>query len=337
MTDRSIELLKKITSPYAYSYEHVQGPGGNTSVKADGKLIIKASGFTFKDVAENNGIVCLNNKDVVDTLLLKAQEFGSTLENPSPSVLGSIPAGLRPSMEFEFHALLKAFVLHTHSVYVNVITCTTECAQLLEKIFEPNEYCLVPYVTPGFPIAEQLVHYATNSHTIPPVIFLQNHGIIVHSDSYKDAVSTYNKVEEKIKNYLGLKKPPLFVADDLNDGTVVIAKNMIMDNKFEFKNVIQNLTVDILIPDQSIFFRNKISTDLEQQPEIYVDNKQEQLVVTGTKKFIEACKAMLQAVSYIKNSMAVLGLTPNFIPIDKLDIIHGLSTEKYRISILKNQ
>ena len=330
MIEESLKLLKEITVPFAQTSEHVQGPGGNTSYKKDGNILIKASGFTFTDVTQNTGVVLLNNQLITDKLLT-TQNTALKLENTAPDILESIPAGLKPSMEFEFHSLLNDYVLHTHSVYVNVITCAAECSVLLSEIFATYEYSLVPYVTPGFPIAAALLGYDRKNW--PGIIFLKNHGIIIHADTSNEVVSMYQYVEDKIKAYLKLLNMPELICDEIDDKCIINRKE-IADGNVNFSNITEELNEKILIPDQSIFFRNKLSSNPEDEAAIFVDMKNEQLIIIGTHKFINAAKSMLQAVFFIKNNIKRLNLTADFIPKDKLDEMHGLSTEKYRLSIL---
>ena len=47
-------------------------------------------------------------------------------------------ATLRPSVEVGFHAILKKYVIHTHSVYANIITCSMEGEALAEKLFKDS-------------------------------------------------------------------------------------------------------------------------------------------------------------------------------------------------------
>jgi hypothetical protein len=48
---------------------HVQGPGGNTSVKVNDLMAIKASGYEFKNVVDGQGIVLTDFKAIADKLL----------------------------------------------------------------------------------------------------------------------------------------------------------------------------------------------------------------------------------------------------------------------------
>lgn len=332
--NQDIELLKLITVPFAFTSEHVQGPGGNTSVKVKDRLLIKASGFTFANVAQNEGVVALNNATIVDTLVSRLHLVGQVFENSAPAILYSQPEGLKPSMEFEFHAVLNKYVLHTHSVYVNVLTCCAECENFLSRIFVGIEYALIPYVTPGFPIAAQILKQFPD-YNFPSIIFLKNHGIIIHGNSHEEVLATYNKVESSIKTYLQLPELSNLSLVKNNIG-YFIDNNGLLAFNIDISTFEELLLNKVLIPDQSIFFKDKVSSTNKLDNGVFIDYENNLIVINGTQKFITAAEAMIQAVYYIYNNISRLGLTPDYITLELINVMHALSTEKYRAATLKN-
>ncbi|GAB3938462.1 class II aldolase/adducin family protein [Mucilaginibacter myungsuensis] len=331
---QNLEQLQLITAPFSQNGEHVQGPGGNTSVKLGDAIMIKASGFTFADVAEGTGAVWLDNGTIVQNLLSKVNSGDVIYENAAPPVLGSVPEGLKPSMEFEFHSLLNKFVLHTHSVYVNVVACAVECGEILADLFDQDEYLLVPYVTPGFPIAEYLVKNKRGDR-YPAIIVLKNHGIIVHGDNHQTVIEKYDHFINKIKEHYKLPEMPGIVLNKIDDDRFSVDPSSIAANNINVNTLVETLTRKILIPDQSIFFKGKVSSSTQLSPGVYTDLATGEVILQGNEKFISACKTMLQAVHYISGQIAANGLTPDHIPDELISIMHGLSTERYRASILE--
>jgi ribulose-5-phosphate 4-epimerase/fuculose-1-phosphate aldolase len=334
MINTDIKLLQLISEPFSHTGEHVQGPGGNTSVKFDSTILIKASGFTFKDVANGSGVVSLNNTAIISNLTSKINSGDKIYENEAPQILGSIPDGLKPSMEFEFHALLDMFVLHTHSVYVNVIACADNCDELLKQIFNDDEYLLVPYVTPGFPIAEYLLKNKTGL-AYPPVIVLKNHGVIVHGSSAEAVVEKYKYTIDKIMAHCGLQPMPDMVLQKIGNDNYLVDKANVVSNNIDVATLVETLNQKVLIPDQSIFFKGKVSSSTQISPGIFANIGSNEITLQGNDKFILACKTMIQAVYYISNNIKKLGLQPDYIPAELISIMHNLSTEKYRSSILE--
>jgi NAD(P)-dependent dehydrogenase (short-subunit alcohol dehydrogenase family)/rhamnose utilization protein RhaD (predicted bifunctional aldolase and dehydrogenase) len=98
------------------------------------------------------------------------------------------PGGRRPSVELLFHAFLpERFVLHTHPVDINAITCNSDGAGLAGRLFG-DQAVWVPYTNPGLPLARAIVearraYVARLGRPAPAVTLMQNHGVIVGGDS----------------------------------------------------------------------------------------------------------------------------------------------------------
>ena len=156
---QSILDLINISTYAGDRVDYTQGGGGNTSVKCDnGLMLIKASGFRLIDITENTGFVavdCQKIKDYYSSVDLSVQKDyekeSAEVSKGSVVALEGLPV-LRPSVEVGFHAILKKYVVHTHSVYANLITCAVKGESLAEKIFEGADYgyIFLPYINPGF-------------------------------------------------------------------------------------------------------------------------------------------------------------------------------------------
>lgn len=318
----ALSLIKRLSSPYAQGFAHVQGPGGNTSVKFEGKMMIKASGFTFSDVAEGNGYAVVNITDVFSNGII-------TDKKAADIVIRSSPSNSRPSMEFQFHAMLADFVLHTHSVYADVVLCADNSDELLKDIFSKPDFLLLPYVTPGLPIAQQLLPHLKRKK-LPSVIFLKNHGIIVHHDDLDEVIRIYNYVENQIKAKFSLPD----AMDEMQYSEQPSGVEFFVSrDDFQFLTNRQ-LTEAVLIPDQSVFFRDKTCyAKIEGKP-VAIDAEKRTVSISGTEKFIKAGTGMLQAVLYIHRELKRLGLNPQFLKTEDISDIHGLESEKHRISTL---
>lgn len=323
----TIEALKKITRPFADGWDHVQGPGGNTSVKENNTLVIKASGFTFRDLLNDEGYVAVDNASLLADF---AHTYDDGLLEGTPSVvIGGAKEGLRPSMEYEFHAVLKPYVLHTHSVYANVVLCSSNCASLLEEWFPDIPYVLVPYVMPGHPLASY-IYKKLLSGVHASVFFLKNHGIIVHGDTAEEVLALYDAVQQRIIDRAGLAPisasyfPPL----PDNGGTLQFSDVSTDPERVQ----IADLRDHIVVPDQSIFFRGKLS-EQPGETSIFFNTAQQQIEISGSPKFFDAAVSAMRMVFYIRNNQARLSWKADYIPTSELSVLHGLSSEKYRVSI----
>ncbi|MEA2020023.1 MAG: hypothetical protein U9N59_16465, partial [Campylobacterota bacterium] len=74
--------------------------------------------------------------------------------------------------------------------------------EILSSIFKDEDIALVPYKTPGIELALALSEELDKFETIPNIIFLQNHGLIVTSPHKQDIKRITEEVLEKIENYL---------------------------------------------------------------------------------------------------------------------------------------
>ena len=166
----------------------VQGPGGNTSIKIDGTMWIKASGTELAR-AEEGGIFV-----AVDRVRAWAEAQGAG-DGTCRAALLDPASALRPSIETTFHALLDApVVVHTHSVAALahlIVPRGREAA--LEKLAGMGA-ALVPYRQPGRPLTDAIAEAAREA----PVILLENHGLIVQGADAADVAARLDAVERRL-------------------------------------------------------------------------------------------------------------------------------------------
>ncbi|MHB8959553.1 MAG: class II aldolase/adducin family protein [Candidatus Limnocylindrales bacterium] len=168
----------------------VRAGGGNSSVKVDGVLWIKPSGVPMATLAADD-LVPLDRA----RLLALLEQDPATVPGEGDPVMAAAAAarlaeahGRRPSVELLFHALLpERFVLHTHPVLVNAVTCNSDGPALAERLFG-DRAVWVPYTDPGLPLAHAILdarsaHEARTGLVPPPVTLLGNHGLIVGGET----------------------------------------------------------------------------------------------------------------------------------------------------------
>ncbi len=188
----SIEIGKKIS--------YVQGGGGNTSVKFnESQMAIKASGVKLKNITHEQGFSVvdysmlnqyLNNPDLNESLFAKKiHSFVVETDN-------------RPSIETGFHSLLGKYVVHTHSAYVNVLNCSEEGKEEINKLFP--EFIWVKYATPGRDVTLELKENIPTPLTEEGCIFLQNHGLIVWADDSEKVLKIHSDASNIIKDQFHL-------------------------------------------------------------------------------------------------------------------------------------
>ena len=229
-----VNLSKKIGS---YS-EFVQGGGGNISVKINQNLMaIKASGYLLKDVKNNDGFSFVNHQNIANYLKNKTSPKTTEQDFDSFIVANKIHLdgypNLKPSIETGFHSILpQKYIIHTHSVYVNILCCSKEGRDIVKKLF-PDAFW-VYYANPGKEITLEITRSIDN---ISSLYFMQNHGIIVCSENAEDAYNLHKFVNDKIISHFNIENNYNF-KDNYN---------------FDFKDYRDA----VLFPDQIVYLMSK--------------------------------------------------------------------------------
>jgi len=193
----TLDELVEVARRYGRDPEFSRGGGGNASAKVDGILYIKPSGVALATLIAGD-LVPLEMEPLLallhagDAATGAREEAGGPGEDPvmrtaMAARLGD-PGGRRPSVELLFHAFLpERFVLHTHPVDINAVTCNSDGAGLAGRLFG-DQAVWVPYTNPGLPLARAIVearraYVARLGRPAPAVTLMQNHGVIVSGDS----------------------------------------------------------------------------------------------------------------------------------------------------------
>ena len=202
--------LKELSKYAGERFDLVQAGGGNSSVKLDnGEMLIKASGFSLSDVNENQGYSRVKTKEIatiVQEKTVREEEDKRKRETITSELIKKaiVDKKNRPSIETILHSLLHKYTLHTHPIVVNAIVIEKNWKELLSLIFKDEEIVLVGYETPGIDLALELDLQLSKFDTIPNIIFLQNHGLIITSNIKSEVFKKTEYVLNKIEKYLKL-------------------------------------------------------------------------------------------------------------------------------------
>jgi len=142
--------------------EFSQSGGGNISVKDGNRLYIKASGVSLSDVTISSGY------SIVDNLLVMSSLNEEVESDLMAFVLGDCA---RPSLEVYFHSFLKKYVVHLHPTALNSILCSKQPV-----------VNMIPYCKPGVVLSKKIFEQYSGQS----IIYLQNHGVILHADTYQE-------------------------------------------------------------------------------------------------------------------------------------------------------
>ena len=339
---KAIKDLIEISQYAGDRADYTQGGGGNTSVKVDDSnaMLIKASGYRLVDINENTAFVAVDKnkiKDYYESVDLKVEkDYEKESAEVSKTSVIEIPGlvTLRPSVEVGFHAILKKYVIHTHSVYGNVITCSQEGESLAEKLFKGKDFGFIflPYINPGFELTlamkNKIEEYVKATGKYPEVIFMKNHGLVVNGDCIDRVKAVNTDVNETIRTYLGLDDN--FRAVTLKPTETGFVSDTAIVKNFVKENVLDKALLDEtpLYPDQLVYLNNILAhspnTLVVKDGNVYYNTDIKQATTLE-----ETLAAYIFVVTTIKNA----GLTVSKMNEKEFYFINNCEAEKYRRSV----
>jgi rhamnose utilization protein RhaD (predicted bifunctional aldolase and dehydrogenase) len=175
----------------------VQAAGGNTSIKRDGVMWIKASGTWLKDATSKNIFVPLDLKTLHDALM----RDDPACEACTDFVRHDLnPLGLRPSIETSVHGLLPhAVVLHVHCVNTIAWAIQENSEALLAPLLGGLPWAFVPYARPGLQLSRAIRSVLRDNTSI---LILENHGLAVAADTEREAHELLKLVVKRLEKHV---------------------------------------------------------------------------------------------------------------------------------------
>lgn len=181
----------------------VQAAGGNTSLKHDGVMWIKASGTWLRDATARDIFVPINH-EILQTALARNDP---ACEACTDFVLAYLNAtGLRPSIETTVHALMpQRVVVHVHCVNSIAWAIRSDAKlKLAEKLRDFN-WAFIPYARPGLPLANAI---APRLKPDIDVLILGNHGLVVAAETVAGAEKLLDGVVKSLTKPARAAVPP---------------------------------------------------------------------------------------------------------------------------------
>ena len=331
-------------------WDLVQAGGGNTSVKIDNVMYIKASGYLLSEISENYGIakVDLNkinqtskNANVLNAIDKKTRELvSSELVREA-----TISVDNKPSIETLLHSLLDKFVLHTHSLVSNIFLVQKDWKEKL-KLFFPNAI-FVNYQTPGIDLAIELEKELSNyNETGTKIIFLQNHGIILASELHTDIIQTSEWISITLEKVLKIGFSQYRYSNKLlnylksihsNENQVVYYSELISSKYKTIKKLAQPISPDVFVfcGYEIIDVTNNLQNiDLYhkkygESPKI-IKNITDFYIIGTTIKKVKEQEELLNFQLYISQYLANSELEYNTISDEEMFYLGNWDAEKHR-------
>ena len=191
--DTIVELSHEFGTP-----EYVIGGGGNTSAKDHDTLWVKPSVTTLSGLTAETFVV-MNRAAIAELYAVTPPAKSDDQEALVKELMGRAVENDtgRPSVEAPLHNVLDAtYVVHTHPVLVNGLTCAKDGEAACKRLFPDALW--VPYIDPGYTLCMEvrgcIEQYRAVRGCEPALIVLQNHGIFVASDSAEEIRELYARV-----------------------------------------------------------------------------------------------------------------------------------------------
>jgi rhamnose utilization protein RhaD (predicted bifunctional aldolase and dehydrogenase) len=182
----------------------VQAGGGNTSLKDNGVLWVKASGKWLARADQEEMFVPAPLDDVLRSID-DGREYASESRTPSGTLL-------RPSVETTMHAVLPhRVVVHVHSVNTIAWAVEENAAEALRPRLEGLRWVWLPYVHPGVQLARAIRDLLSRT---PDVLVLGNHGLVIGAGDCDGASALLADVERRLER--GRRPAPAARLDEVH-------------------------------------------------------------------------------------------------------------------------
>jgi len=319
--------LKQISKYCGERFDLVQAGGGNTSVKINNLMFIKASGYNLTNIDENSGYVAMNNE-----MLLKDLNNNTIKEVTEYNFIGN----KRGSIETFMHSILKKYTIHLHPIQVNRILVTKEANSIIKEIYPDS--LVIDYFTPGIKVCNEIKEKYNNEN----VIFLINHGIIITHENYDEI---YKMLEEVICKFEIFQKLDFLKYKNTNKITTVV-NNLFNTNNVSYlcedskikdylNNKIELFKESITFPDCLIYcgleilfgliYIEEYKNKYNEPPKIIIDDGN----IYINSNSITKCKEIEEV---LKSNLLILDtdLKKNVLSFEEICFLNNWDAEKYR-------
>jgi len=324
-----------------------QGGGGNTSVKLDDEIMaVKASGFRLSQMTEEEGYVLVRYNKIREYFNALNLDRDVDIEKEGSDFIKQQviqeknPRGLRPSVEAGFHSILGRVVIHTHSVYANLVCCAAAGKALMEKIFDGTgiHAIWVPYTHPGILLTESIrsiadAYRSENGHGINAV-FMENHGLIVTTDDAESCLLLHKEINDRIKEYLRLSEDFPALSLRKADENHYISGCRLLTEFFRGNTAGRDVFSLNIYPDHIVYLGSDISFN-GKGAKVDINTETGEVSYHTGAADAKAADETLAAYIYVISTLNSLGLEIKTMAPRYVDLIKNWESEAYRKQLMK--
>ncbi len=337
----SLQKLLELTKPLMNQSDQIQGPGGNTSYKdGSGNMFIKASGFRFDEMSEDKGISAVNYLNLRQYFHLvkpkgKENDEAEMLKLVGQSILKQSTGELypKPSMETGFHAVLGKYVIHTHSVWTNLVNCRKDKTAIIKQLSETFNLVQIPFVSPGFSLSYMVTQAVKetemNGKQAPDIFLLHNHGVIAHADDLQKCQNILKSLDRAIQSICQLSDEYPDTSLNVIDAKYVPVSDYV-NSVLKLHQCDATFFNQVLFPDQTVFFNNQIGSEGSDK-KIHIDNFT--ISYHCSERDARAIHETMTAYLFIYHTLTTTNVDIDFLGGNEIDYINNMEMEKHRRSI----
>lgn len=253
ISDSQLRDLAEMSERIGSDASLVQGPGGNTSIKDDRELWVKASGLWLAEATRRPAFVPIQLEPVRE-----AMKNGS-YDAPATAIIEERnSANLRPSIETALHALMPhRVVIHAHALNAMTTSILVSGKEIAEQKLGGLNWDWIAYHRPGAPLARAVARSIQSKR--PDVLILQNHGLVVGADNIDAAEALLHAVEERLawpeRRFSAVPDAAIAARTDERHDVHYSVSELAMD-----ASAFALLTQIVLTPDQVVFLGGAVPT-----------------------------------------------------------------------------
>ena len=266
-----LESLKRFSAAIGSNPLLVQAAGGNTSLKQDGLMWIKASGTWLKDAASKDIFVPLDYELLSAALAADDPECESCVKFVKAELNVS---NLRPSIETSVHgAMHQAVVIHVHCVNTIAWAIQVGAKDQIAEMLDGEHWAFVPYARPGLSLSnmiKQVIAPDTN------VLVLGNHGLVVAAATVVQAQVLLRRIVGKLTIAPRISpKPDMVALKSASAGRDYAPAKVMETHALALDQIAYEFGRNrVYYPDHAVFLGSTIPTDFNSgAPAVIVQGK----------------------------------------------------------------
>jgi ribulose-5-phosphate 4-epimerase/fuculose-1-phosphate aldolase len=186
--ENALAPLRQLSSRLGRNPLMVQASNGNTSIKLNGTMWIKASGQWLADALHRELFIPIEI-DEVHAALRKNSDIAACYTQQN---------SLRPSVETAMHATLPhRVIVHVHSVNAIAWAIRLDGAAKLSERLSGLNWSWIPYAASGLPLAHE-IERALVAAPQSNIFVLANHGLVVCGETCGETEELLFEVERRL-------------------------------------------------------------------------------------------------------------------------------------------